>query len=208
MRSTALHPSFVVRATGAALLALTLACAPGDTEPASGGDLASVASFASITDDAERAAALFSEASKVLTHPRCMNCHPSGDSPFQGDRSRPHQPVVRRGADGFGGPGLRCPACHQAANFDPGRVPGAPHWHLAPAEMAWEGLTVGEICARIKDPAHNGERDLEALVEHMSHDALVAWAWQPGRGRTPAPGDQASFAALITAWAEAGAACP
>ncbi len=37
-------------------------------------------------------------------------------------------------------------------NFDPGRVPGDAHWRLAPRSMAWEGLTLGQICAQIKDP--------------------------------------------------------
>ena len=41
---------------------------------------------------------------KVLTHPRCMNCHPAGDRPRQGDIRRLHQPPVERGDDGFGLP--------------------------------------------------------------------------------------------------------
>ena len=42
-------------------------------------NLANVGSFAAISDPAERSAALFTEVAKVLTHPRCMNCHPAGD---------------------------------------------------------------------------------------------------------------------------------
>ena len=45
----------------------------------------------------------------------------------------PHQPPVQRGPDGLGVTAMCCPACHQAANFDRGRVPGNPNWHLAPA---------------------------------------------------------------------------
>src|SRR6476660_2868716 len=108
--------------------------------------LASVESFSSIADPAARSAAIFTELGKVLTHPRCLNCHPAGDRPRQGDTSRLHQPPVERGADGFGLPALRCPICHQAANFEPGRVPGNPIWHLATREMGWEGKTLGEIC--------------------------------------------------------------
>ena len=59
-------------------------------------------------------------------------------------------------------------------------VPGNPIWHLAPREMAWEGKTVGEICAQIKDPARNGGRSLASLVEHIGEDHLVGWAWAPG----------------------------
>lgn len=83
-------------------------------------------SFAAINDTAARSAALFTEAGKVLTHPRCVNCHPAGDRPHQGDTSRLHQPPVERGADGFGLPAMRCPICHQQANFEPAGVPGDP----------------------------------------------------------------------------------
>ncbi len=43
--------------------------------------LATPESFAAINDTAARSAALFTEAGKVLTHPRCVNCHPAGDRP-------------------------------------------------------------------------------------------------------------------------------
>ena len=35
-------------------------------------------------------------------HPRCMNCHPSGDVPLQGDDSHLHVQNVKRGDDGQG----------------------------------------------------------------------------------------------------------
>jgi hypothetical protein len=170
--------------------------------------LATPESFAAIGDTATRSAALFAEVGKVLTHPRCVNCHPAGDRPRQGDVSRLHQPPVERGADGFGLAPMRCPICHQQANFEPGRVPGNPIWHLAPREMAWEGKTLGQICAQIKDRARNGGRSLEALVEHIGTDHLVGWAWAPGFGRRPAPGTQKEAGALVEAWVNTGAACP
>src|SRR5438477_6535442 len=86
--------------------------------------LASVESFSSIGDTAARSAAIFTELGKVLTHPRCLNCHPAGDRPRQGDMSRLHQPPVARGADGHGLPAMRCPICHGQANFDPAGMPG------------------------------------------------------------------------------------
>jgi hypothetical protein len=170
--------------------------------------LASVESFASIGDASARSAALFTELGKVLTHPRCLNCHPAGDYPRQGDVSRLHQPPVERGPDGFGLPAMRCPICHQQANFDPAGVPGSPVWRLAPREMGWEGKSLGEICAQIKDPARNGNRSLEALVEHIGEDELVGWAWAPGYGRQPAPGTQKEARALVEAWVKTGAVCP
>jgi hypothetical protein len=194
-------PLFIVAVTvpAAALTAEAVSNSSSDS-------LASVESFSSISDQETRSAAYFTELGKVLTNPRCLNCHPASDRPRQGDTARLHQPPVFRGADGFGLPALRCPICHQTANF--GTVPGNPIWHLAPHEMAWEGKTLGEICAQIKDPARNGNRSLATLVEHIGEDHLVGWAWAPGPGRKPAPGTQKEAGALVAAWIETGAACP
>jgi hypothetical protein len=194
-------PLFVVAVTvpAAALTAEAVSNSSSDS-------LASVESFSSISDQETRSAAYFTELGKVVTNPRCLNCHPASDRPRQGDTARLHQPPVFRGADGFGLPALRCPICHQTANF--GTVPGNPIWHLAPHEMAWEGKTLGEICAQIKDPTRNGNRSLATLVEHIGEDHLVGWAWAPGPGRKPAPGTQKEAGALVAAWIETGAACP
>jgi hypothetical protein len=188
-----------------ALLAVIMA-AEASNAPAE--NLATLESFDAIGDTVARSAALFTEAGQVLTHARCVNCHPAGDRPRQGDVRRLHQPPVARGNDGFGLPAMRCPICHQAANFEPGRVPGNQVWHLAPIEMAWEGKTVGEICAQIKDPARNGGRSLDEIVHHIGTDHLVGWAWAPGAGRQPAPGTQSEAGALLDAWVNTGAVCP
>jgi hypothetical protein len=177
-------------------------------EPSAPASLRRPDEFAFIANESARSIALFTEAGKVIQHPRCVNCHPAGEVPLQTDAGRPHQPLVVRGADGHGSVGLQCDACHHAANFDPARVPGHPRWHLAPASMAWEGKSLREICEQIKDPARNGNLNLPALVHHMAEDSLVGTAWNPGAGRTPAPGTQAQFGALIRAWVDTGAACP
>jgi len=195
----------VLVAIVALLMSMLSAHGVSDVAPDS---LATPESFAAIADTTARSAALFTELGKVLTNPRCVNCHPAGDRPHQGELGRRHQPPVERGADGFGLPAMRCPICHQAANFDPGRVPGNPHWHLAPLEMAWEGKSLREICGQIKDPARNGGRSLEEIAHHIGTDSLVGWAWAPGFGRQPAPGTQAEAAALVDAWVKTGAACP
>src|SRR6266853_4775118 len=161
--------------------------------------LASPESFGAISDPETRSAAMFTELGKVLTHPRCVNCHPAGDRPRQGDMARLHQPPVERGADGHGLRAMRCSICHQPANFDPAGVPGHPEWHLAPREMAWEGKTLAEICAQIKDPARNGGRKVEDLIHHIGDDTLVGWAWAPGYGRQAAPGSQKQAGALVAA---------
>jgi hypothetical protein len=167
-----------------------------------------VADFSEIADKEARSIALFTEAGKVILHPRCVNCHPAGDRPLQGDDGHPHQPLVVRGEQGLGATGMLCTTCHGPANFDPGRVPGHPLWHLAPIEMAWVGKSLGEICQQIKDPERNGGKSIDEIVHHMAEDSLVGWGWNPGAGRTPVPGTQKEFGGLIKAWAESGAACP
>jgi len=68
--------------------------------------------FASIGDSAQRSRALFAEAAKVITGPRCMNCHPAGDRPTQGNDMHEHQPPVFRGDNGVGVAGNTCSTCH------------------------------------------------------------------------------------------------
>ena len=170
-------------------------------------DLRSPADFESIEDRSERSRALFAEAGKVLLHPRCVNCHPAGDVPLQGEDGELHQPRVLRGSEGRGVPGLRCLTCHTTENFDPGGVPGAPNWHLAPASMAWEGLSLAQLCAQLKDPV-KAHMDLEGVVRHMREDPLVGWAWDPGTDRESPPGSQEQLGALVRAWVDSGAACP
>jgi hypothetical protein len=196
------------------LFGIAMTTAVGSLSPASAAEsdsaatLRPVSSFASISSEQARSVALFGEAGKVIQHPRCVNCHPAGDRPLQTDEGHPHQPLVVRGADGHGAPGMECSTCHHDANFDPARVPGHPRWHLAPLSMAWEGRSLSQICEQIKDPARNGNMDMGAIAHHMSEDSLVGTAWHPGTGRSPAPGTQAEFGALIRAWIESGAACP
>ena len=192
-------------ATAAVLAATVLSVVAARAQ--AGRTLRAPSAFAGIRDPAARSAALFTEAGRVLQHPRCLNCHPDGDRPSQGD-GFPHQPAVPRGPDGLGVTAMRCATCHQAANFDAGRVPGNPKWRLAPIEMAWQKRTLGQICEQIKDPGRNGGHTLAQMVEHMAKDELVGWAWKPGADREPAPGTQTTFGALVKAWADAGAACP
>jgi hypothetical protein len=195
---------------GAAWLgaAIGFAAEPLSAEDAQAKALRPVAAFADIKNASQRSAALFTEAGKVLLHARCVNCHPASDRPLQGTPGRPHEPPVRRGTGGHGVTAMRCSACHTSANYDAVGMPGNPHWRLAPESMAWEGRSLAQICEQIKDPARNGGRKLDAIVEHMRSDPLVGWAWAPGIGREPAPGTQAAFGALIQDWARTGAVCP
>jgi len=167
---------------------------------------------ASASDDPVKARAAFNEAVKVFFSARCSNCHPAGDSPTQGDERRIHDLDVKRGPDGKGVAGMECSTCHQAENLDgDGLPPGAPNWHMPPSEhkLVFQGMTAGQLCAQLKDPARNGGRKtLRDSIHHIEVDPLVAWAWTPGNGRTTPPLSKAEMLKKLNEWIDAGAACP
>jgi len=155
--------------------------------------------------------ALFVEFVSVLRHPRCVNCHSRGDFPRQGDDGHPHTMNVRRGPEGHGVTAEKCSTCHQDHNLAGAHLPpGAPNWGLPPptTPMIWEGLSDAEICRALKDPKQNKNRNLDQLVEHLTEDKLVAWAWNPGEGRNAIPMSHEEFAAKVKRWQAAAAACP
>ena len=188
----------------------------GDDKPAAAAapeGLKPVSAFAGISDPTARSIALFTEAGRVITHPRCTNCHPPDGVPRQGNEQKIHIPAVSGGPSGHGAPGLPCNSCHQAANTKTvgatiASVPGHPKWALAPAEMAWIGQPLAAICEQIKDPKRNGGKTLAEIHHHMAEDTLVGWGWEPGPGLEPVPGSQRAFGELIKAWIDAGAHCP
>src|SRR5258708_19615915 len=118
----------------AGLVAIVLA---GTFAPFAGAeDLRAPESFASIADRSERSRALFVEAGRVLQHPRCLNCHPVGDRPTQGNDSHPHSPLVVRGADDKGAIAIRSPTCHHHPNYHHSAAPAHPLRHSPPTSLA------------------------------------------------------------------------
>jgi hypothetical protein len=97
---------FYCAAALASLCGLTLS----SMQAQEGNDLRTPSAFSEITDTTARSRALFGEMAKVIMHPRCMNCHPAGDRPTQGNDMHPHMPPVWRAA------GL-CLSCHTQGNY-------------------------------------------------------------------------------------------
>ena len=163
-----------------------------------------------VRDDSLSRAA-FQQVYKVFMHPRCMNCHPSGDVPLQGDDSHPHGQNVKRGPDGKGKYALKCANCHQDTNL-PGwnMPPGNPNWHLPPPDMkmVFQGKTPGELARQLKNPRQNGGKTLDQILHHVSEDKLVIGCRNPGDGRTKPPLTHDEFVRRVREWIENGAASP
>ncbi|TFF35675.1 hypothetical protein [Mucilaginibacter psychrotolerans] len=148
---------------------------------------------------------------KVLMSARCMNCHPAGNSPLQGDDSHIHTMNVTRGTDGKGMYTARCSNCHQAENTAGLHMPpGNPKWGLPPANMrmVFQGRTPRQLALQLLDTKQNGGRSKAQLIDHMANDDLVGWAWHPGDGRTLPPLSRAAFAVQVRQWIAKGAYAP
>ncbi|RYZ30128.1 MAG: hypothetical protein EOP49_40075 [Sphingobacteriales bacterium] len=152
----------------------------------------------------------FKDVYKVLMSPRCMNCHPKGDIPLQGDKSVLHSMQPKRGKDGKGLSAMKCMNCHQPSN-SPGlhTPPGNPEWHLPPADMkmVFERKSPHELAKQLIDPNRNGHKDMAKLIAHAD-DGLVLAGWNPGEGRTVPPLTHAQFKKAWITWLETGAYAP
>ena len=161
----------------------------------------------------ETADASFDKMMQVITHKRCMNCHPAGNVPRQGEDSHLHHFAVQRGAEGNGLEAYTCNTCHQDENNNYSGAPGAPHWALAPASMSWEGKSRVEIATSIMDPSRNGGRNATQILKHLTEDELVLWAWAPGvygedEARELPPVSKEEWIAAVKNWIAAGAVIP
>ncbi|MET1057887.1 MAG: hypothetical protein ABWY16_21410 [Pedobacter sp.] len=152
----------------------------------------------------------FTAVYKVLMSPRCMNCHPQGDIPLQGDDSHLHTMFPKRGLEGKGVLAMKCANCHQPTNT-PGlhTPPGNPNWHLPPADMkmVFQGKTPRQLAKQLVDPKLNGHKDMKKLIEHAD-DGLVKAGWNPGEGRTLPPMSHAAFKKAWLTWLSTGAYAP
>ncbi len=149
----------------------------------------------------------------VLTHERCVNCHPSDNVPKQGDDSHPHYFGIGRGEHNSGYQATNCTTCHQTENNPYSGVPGAPEWSLAPHSMRWEGLNRFEIAESMMDPERNGGRTPEETLHHLTEHELVLWAWTPGVDaegnlREPPPVPLDEYRGAVEKWFEEGHKIP
>jgi hypothetical protein len=154
--------------------------------------------------------AAFMKVYEVLMSPRCMNCHPAGDIPLQGDDSHLHTMSPIRGKDGKGVYAMKCSNCHQPTNA-PGlnTPPGNPKWALPPADMkmVFEGKSPRELALQIMDYKRNGHKNKAQLIAH-ARDTLVKAGWNMGEGRKPPPLSYKEFVEVWDLWINSGGIAP
>ena len=166
--------------------------------------------LSTINRDSVESVKAFETVYKTLMSPRCMNCHPAGDIPLQGDDSHLHTMAPKRGVEGKGVYAMKCSNCHQETNT-PGlhTPPGNPDWHLPPAamKMVFQGKSAHELALQLVDKKQNGNKDIKKLIEHAD-DGLVLAGWNPGEGRTLPPVSHAEFKKAWLTWIKKGAYAP
>lgn len=166
--------------------------------------------FSVLNPDSIESVKAFETVYQVLMSPRCMNCHPAGEVPLQGDDSHLHAMGPKRGVEGKGVYAMKCSNCHQDTNT-PGlhTPPGNPEWHLPPAamKMVFEGKSAHELAKQLVDKKTNGNKDIKKLIEHAD-DGLVLAGWNPGEGRTLPPVTHAEFKKAWVTWLKTGAHAP
>ncbi len=110
--------------------------------------------------DTEGAKKAFAEAAVVLFHPRCMNCHPSGDAPLIRDDSQTHMFNVKRGPEGKGAGAMNCTLCHGETN-KPGGAPGVANWHMPPENMpmVFQGRHARGVVPPVEGPEEKRRQD-------------------------------------------------
>ncbi|MEX8548322.1 MAG: hypothetical protein V5804_12030 [Mucilaginibacter sp.] len=147
----------------------------------------------------------------VLMSPRCMNCHPAGDIPLQGEDSHLHLQGVKRGPDGKGIYALKCANCHQSHNL-PGlhMPPGNPKWGLPPANMpmVFQGRSAHQLAGQLLDKKRNGRKSIKALIDHITKDTLVLAGWYPAQGLAKPPLSHREFVKAFNEWISKGAVSP
>lgn len=159
-----------------------------------------------VTRSRDEGLAAWADIYKVATHPRCMNCHPDGDAPLQGDDSHAHIYGITRFSPLEG---VHCNTCHAPGGVGDGLAPLPPAdaiWSMPPKAMAFENRSSAALCVQLKDPSVNGGRGFNSLTHHVEADHLLITSWHSGRDAPHI--SHPELVKRFQTWAEAGGPCP
>ena len=123
-------------------------------------------------------------------HPRCVNCHPAATGRCRPTRMRPHQPLVVRGADGHGAPALHARPVTTAPISIRRACPAIRNGIWRRSRWRGRASRSARSASRSRTRRAMAARTSPPLSSISADDTLVGWGWNPGAGRTPAPGTQ------------------
>ena len=78
----------------------------------------------------------------------------------------------------------------------------------AATPMVFEKRTPVQLCRQLLDKKQNGNMTAEQVLDHVSHDPLVLWGWNPGEDRSRPPLSHEEFVRSVKEWVGNGGACP
>ena len=129
----------------------------------------------------------------------------------------------------MGPPFEQCTSCHGVENDPITGIPGTTNPHFNPGQpllglgagvdglgiIAWRApqLSGPQLCANLLNMALNGNRTPAQLLQHITTEPLVKWAFNPGirpngQGRTTPPISQANLILALEDWIAEGTPCP
>ena len=124
---------------------------------------------------------------------------------------RVHGMNINAGESRIGAETVLCSTCHalrDGLNDEPHAPPQVSmNWQLPPVEAEWFGKTSVEVCEQLRDENRNGGRSYLDIADHLDHDLILHWAWNPGGGREPAPYDLQAHVNDVLIWGVGGTPC-
>jgi len=153
----------------------------------------------------------------LLTHPRCMNCHPAGEHPPAGRRpsraqargmAQRHRQFRPRPCGGMPHRTQTCPCMRPRLTR---AFPAIPRWGVG---AAVDGLgrargIGGHLPTAERHRTQRPARDLALLQEHIAKDDLGGHgAGPPAPAAKQRPARRKPPGQLVQAWIDSGAECP
>jgi mono/diheme cytochrome c family protein len=156
---------------------------------------------------------------KVATHPRCVNCHGTGEGaasrPLVGDAMEPHPMNVTISHNPPQSLGIECGTCHGDRNLpERGTPPGASNtrmslaWQMPrdDAMRVWPILTARALSEGQKQAAlcrtwnrFLTTRGQAEFRHHIADDPLIEWALTPSPARAAA-GEPRRLGEAVDTW--------
>lgn len=125
----------------------------------------------------------------IFSHARCTNCHGRVN--------------LVTGANHQAGPSAPLGNCATSGCHTPKEGFPPKEWQVPPDSMSIDGKDAVAACATLKKHV-----TAEQFLLLVRTDELIHWAFNPGKGRIPAPGGYERFRQKSEEWTKGGGFCP